>query len=295
MTSTADERETVGLIGAGLLGTALATRLAAAGFAITGYDPDPGARVRLEALGGAMAESPEHVAQRCRRMLFSLPGPPQVVGTAERIEAHLRPGVIILDTTTGDPEVVEATAARLTARGVSYLDCEIGGSSRQTAAGEAIVICGGEDGAFSRCGDLLSAISSRVFHTGPAGTGTRMKLALNIAIGLHRAVLAESLEFAAANGIARERALEILKSGPAYSKAMDVKGGKMLARDFTPEARLAQHLKDVRLILKTGEATGARLPLSRVHEALLSEAAELGYGTEDNSAIIKVFARSTHE
>jgi 3-hydroxyisobutyrate dehydrogenase-like beta-hydroxyacid dehydrogenase len=72
---------------------------------------------------------------------------------------------------------------------------------------------------------------------------------------------------------------------------MDIKGQKMLEGDFTPEARLAQHLKDVKLILKTGAATGARLPLSRVHESLLSEAAELGCGAEDNSAIIKVFAR----
>ena len=97
-----------------------------------------------------------------------------------------------------------------------------------------------------------------------------MKLALNIAIGLHRAVLAESLAFAENNGIDPALALAILKAGPAYSRAMDVKGAKMLARDFTPEARLAQHLKDVRLILETGRRTGSRLPLSAVHEALLA-------------------------
>ena len=295
MTLAATELETLGLVGVGLLGTALATRLTNAGFALAGYDPDSGACARLEALGGVVVASAAEVAQRCRRLLFSLPGPSQVVETIDRIEPHLAPGATILDTTTGDPEIVEATAARLAGGGSAYLDCEIGGSSRQTAVGEAIVICGGDEAAFNRCRDVLCAISDRVFHTGPAGTGTRMKLALNIAIGLHRAVLAESIEFAAANGIERERALDILKSGPAYSKAMDVKGRKMLARDFTPEARLAQHLKDVRLILKTGDATGARLPLSRLHEALLTEAAELGYGAEDNSAIIKVFARSKHE
>jgi 3-hydroxyisobutyrate dehydrogenase-like beta-hydroxyacid dehydrogenase len=211
----------------------------------------------------------------------------------ERIEASLTRGSVILDTTTGDPEMVEPTAARLASRGVNYLDCEIGGSSKQAAAGEAIVICGGDAGAFARCGDILSAVSRRVFHTGAAGTGTRMKLALNIAIGLHRAVLAESLEFARVNGIDPEQALEILKSGPAYSKAMDVKGRKMLSGDFTPEARVSQHLKDVRLILKTGERTGARVPLSRLHESLLEEAVDAGFGAEDNSAIIKIFKRRT--
>jgi 3-hydroxyisobutyrate dehydrogenase-like beta-hydroxyacid dehydrogenase len=289
------ERENLGLIGVGLLGTALATRLAAAGFGLIGYDPDPSACARLRALGGTVSPAPEDVVRECRRVVLSLPAPPQVIATVDRIERYLSTGSVILDTTTGDPQLVEATAGRLKSRGVAYLDCEIGGSSKQTAAGEAIVICGGAEHDFNRCGDILAAIGDRVFHTGAAGTGTRMKLALNIAIGLHRAVLAESLEFAAANGIDRERALEVLKAGPAYSKAMDVKGWKMLSRDFTPEARLAQHLKDVRLILETGEGAGARLPLSRVHESLLSEAVELGYGGEDNSAIIKVLARRAYE
>ena len=135
-------------------------------------------------------------------------------------------------------------------------------------------------------------ISDRFFYTGAAGSGTRMKLTLNIAIGLHRAVLAEAIEFARANGIEGERALEILKAGPGYSTAMDVKGSKMLAGDFTPDARLAQHLKDVRVILKTGQLVGAQLPLSSLHERLLSKGVELGYGGEDNSAIIKLFKRT---
>jgi 3-hydroxyisobutyrate dehydrogenase-like beta-hydroxyacid dehydrogenase len=81
----------------------------------------------------------------------------------------------------------------------------------------------------------------------------------------------------------------VLKAGPAYSRAMDVKGHKMLGGDFAPEARLAQHLKDVRLILKTAETHGARVPLSTLHRQLLEEAEAAGYGAADNSAIIEVF------
>ena len=120
-----------------------------------------------------------------------------------------------MDTTTGDPEIVESLAARLSSKGVEWLDCEIGGSSAQALRGEAIVISGGTDDGVAGCRDILDALSSLVYHTGPAGTGTRMKLALNIAIGLHRAVLAESLSFARANGIDPQVALTILKSGPA--------------------------------------------------------------------------------
>lgn len=279
------------MIGIGLLGTALAKRLALAGFAVKGYDPERAASERLISLGGAAA-SPEEIANTCRRILFSLPAPAQVEETVDRIEACLLPGTIILDTTTGDPEMVETVARRLADKDVFYLDAEIGGSSKQVEAGDAIVICGGDHDAYTRSREILSSITESIFYTGAAGTGTRMKLALNLAIGLHRAVLAESLEFAYANGIERERALEILKAGPAYSKAMDSKGTKMLNGDFAPEARLQQHLKDVRLILKTGEACGAHLPLSHVHEMILAEAVECGFGAEDNSAVIKVFARN---
>jgi len=223
-------------------------------------------------------------------VLLSLPGPAEVVETIEAIEPLLQAGDCILDTTTGDPEMVESTAARLAAKGIFWMDAEIGGSSRQAANGEAIVICGAAPDAFEQCRNILLAIGPRVFHTGPPGTGTRMKLALNIVIGLHRAVLAESLEFARANGIAPELALEILKAGPAYSKAMDIKGEKMLRGDFTPEARLAQHLKDVTLIRKTAGAVGARVPLSTLHEELLREAVDLGLGARDNSSIIRVFS-----
>jgi 3-hydroxyisobutyrate dehydrogenase-like beta-hydroxyacid dehydrogenase len=73
---------------------------------------------------------------------------------------------------------------------------------------------------------------------------------------------------------------------------MDVKGAKMLARDFAPEARLAQHLKDVRLILEHGRKAGARVPLSELHEKLLNEAMERGWGALDNSVVIELFRRS---
>jgi 3-hydroxyisobutyrate dehydrogenase-like beta-hydroxyacid dehydrogenase len=282
----------VGIIGVGLLGTALAGRLANAGFPLRGFDPDAGARARLQTLGGVPLSSSEEVARSCRRIVLSLPGPPQVRETVEAIEGSLQPGSIVLDTTTGDPADVEMHAALLARRGISYLDCEIGGSSKQMAAGEAIVICGGDSPAFENCRDILNAISPTIFHTGPAGTGTRMKLALNIAIGLHRAVLAESLAFAERQGIDPRLALEILKAGPAYSRAMDVKGQKMLSSDFTPEARLSQHLKDVRLILEAAQSAGARTPLSAIHKQLLSEAVDRGLGACDNSAIIEVFRKS---
>jgi 3-hydroxyisobutyrate dehydrogenase-like beta-hydroxyacid dehydrogenase len=102
-------------------------------------------------------------------------------------------------------------------------------------------------------------------------------------------VLAEALGFAEASGLDPALALEILKTSSSYSRVMDIKGRKMLERDYTPEARLSQHLKDVRLILENGERQHARLPLSALHRALLEEMEERGFGDVDNSAIREAF------
>jgi 3-hydroxyisobutyrate dehydrogenase-like beta-hydroxyacid dehydrogenase len=85
--------------------------------------------------------------------------------------------------------------------------------------------------------------------------------------------------------------LDILKGGAAYSRVMDAKGEKMLSGDFTPEAKLAQHLKDVRLIRAAGAKSGAALPLSEVQERLLAKLVERGFGECDNSVVFRAFDR----
>src|SRR5262249_22226413 len=146
----------------------------------------------------------------------------------DEIAPQLRPGTIVIDTTTGAPKNAEALAERLSAAGIDYLDATIGGSSRQVRTREAIVICGGAESAFAGCGDLFQHCCRLAFHVGPAGSGARMKLVINLVLGLNRAVLAEGLEFARASGIDPYLALEILKASPAYCRAMDTKGLRML-------------------------------------------------------------------
>ena len=117
-----------------------------------------------------------------------------------------------------------------------------------------------------------------------------MKLILNLVLGLNRVVLAEGLAFAASfAGVDPNQALAILKAGPAYSRVMDTKGLKMLTEDFSTEAKLSQHLKDVRLILEAGRQAGARIPFSSLHCKLLEQVEAQGFGGADNSAIIKAF------
>ena len=116
-----------------------------------------------------------------------------------------------------------------------------------------------------------------------------MKLVVNLVLGLNRAALAEGLAFAVACGIEPARALEVLRAGVSYSAVMDTKGPKMIAGDFSPQARLSQHLKDVAIILDVAAKANMLLPLSATHYEILERAEEMGLGPLDNSAIVQVY------
>lgn len=287
MTST--DTKHIGIIGLGLLGGAMAERLLACGFRITGYDPVAEKRDSLRAPGGEPVDTPRQVWAACPRVLLSLPNSSIAAQVLEEASPYLRPGTLVVDTTTGDPDEVAAFGPQLEALEAGYLDATVGGSSKQVRASEVIVMAGGRGEHFAACEDIFAAFSRHCFHVGPWGSGARMKLVTNLVLGLNRLVLAEALGFAEASGLDPALALEILKASSSYSRVMDIKGRKMLERDYTPEARLSQHLKDVRLILKNGERQHARLPLSALHRALLEEMEERGLGDVDNSAIREAF------
>src|SRR5262245_1267634 len=272
---------TVGVIGLGLLGSALAERFRRGGFALVGYDLDPARR-----LG---ADSAADVGRLCERVVLCLPDSDAVESALA--SAGLRPGQRVLDATTGDPERTAAVAAGLAGRGVGYVDAAVVGSSEQARAGDAVALVGGDGGDVAAVADLLRCFAREWFHLGPCGSGARMKLVVNLVLGLNRAALAEGLALARSCGIDPAEALRVLRAGAAYSKAMDAKGPKMVGRDFAPQAKLSQHLKDVELIRAEAARSGARVPLTEAHRELLRRAVELGHGGDDNSAVIAAFNR----
>lgn len=287
--------DTVGLIGLGLVGSAIATRLFSHGITVVGYDLNASARDRFSYLGGNIVSTATEVADNGNPVLLSLPDSDVVETVLKEIGTSLTPGHVIIDTTTGDPVCTEALAQNLAEKGVTYLDATISGSSEQIRQQEVIITVGGSKAAFESYKTLLNLFCKECFHVGPAGSGAKMKLISNLVLGLNRAVLAEALAFTKRFGLDLEQVLTILKKSPAYSCAMDVKGEKMVNEDFAPQARLSQHRKDVDLMLQAAEKVGAKLPFTKVHRELLSDAEVHGLGEYDNSAILRMFQTTDEE
>jgi len=284
----------IGLVGLGLVGTAMAERLLAEQFEVVGFDIDSTKCEHLEQLGGKALGSPAKVAEQVERVVLSLPDTDVVLQIVEGpggiLEAKTLPRYII-DTTTGEPEETAALAQRLAKRGIYFLDAPFSGSSRQLRDRDVVFMVAGDMAAFEKCMDIFRVAAKKIFYLGPSGNGSRAKLASNLVLGLNRLALAEGLVFASKLGLDTQAFLELLKVTPAYSAAMDVKGKKMLDGDFTTQARLRQHHKDVSIILKYAEKAGQELPLSRVHLDVLEKAIEAGDGDLDNSAVIREIER----
>jgi 3-hydroxyisobutyrate dehydrogenase-like beta-hydroxyacid dehydrogenase len=274
----------VGMIGLGLMGTAITERLLAHGWSVQVWNRTREKAAPLIARGAQWCDNP---LATCDRVLISLYASDVVEQTLSQMRDGLQAGQIIVDTTTGGPAQSAALGARLAERGVRYLDAPFSGSSEQTRRGEATVIVGGEREAFEACNDLWPVLGQKVFHVGPCGSAAKMKLVSNLVLGLNRAALAEGLAFAEAIGVTPAAALEVLIGSMAYSRTMDTKGRKMVDGDFAVQARLVQHLKDVRLILEAAASAGQELPLSETHRQLLERAEATGWAEMDNSAIIQ--------
>ena len=284
----------IALVGLGLVGTAMAERLLAEQFDVVGFDIDSKKCEHLEQLGGNALGRPAEVAEQVEHIVLSLPDTDVVLQVVEGpggiLEAKTLPRYII-DTTTGEPDETAALAQRLARRGIYFLDAPFSGSSQQVRDKEVIFMVGGDKKAFEECKDIFDALGEKVFYVGESGNGSKAKLAGNLILGLNRLALAEGLVFARKLGLDPQAFLELLKVTPAYSAAMDVKGKKMLDGDFTAQARLRQHHKDVSIILKYAEKAGQELPLSRVHLDVLKKAIDAGDGDLDNSAVIREIER----
>jgi 3-hydroxyisobutyrate dehydrogenase-like beta-hydroxyacid dehydrogenase len=285
------KERTVGLIGVGLMGSALAERLLASGIRVIGHDQSEERRESLMALGGVWSPTPQDVFQRCELVLLALPDAKVAKRVLqENLTGELREGLTIIDTGTGGPDEVAAIGQELEARGIRYLDATIAGSSEQMRRREAPMLVGGAADVVQSLSPLWEALGPHWFYVGSCGSGARMKLVSNLVMGLNRAALAEGLALAEACGLDPELTLTVLRAGNAYSRILDMKGRKMIDRDFAPQARLRQHVKDVDLILALAESAGAHVPLSEAHGNLLSEAMKRGLGELDNSAVILALA-----
>ncbi len=283
----------IGFIGVGLMGSSMAKHLLEAGFSVVVHDPDEARVAAAVKLGATTVAAPDQIPGQVDVLMFSLPSSKivdEVVRNQLKLFQNAKPGLIVLDATTADPEQSAELAAELATVGVRFLDCTVSGTSEMCAVKDIIFMVGGSQDAYATCEPMFKAMGREWMHMGANGNGAIMKLCVNLVLGLNRMALAEGLTLARKAGIEPLQALEVLKKSAAASKIMDQKGYRMVEKRFHPAAgKLKIYLKDVRAMLALGERLNCPLPLIGFHAQALASEMSKGRGEWDSANIISFY------
>jgi 3-hydroxyisobutyrate dehydrogenase-like beta-hydroxyacid dehydrogenase len=208
--------QAIGIIGTGRMGAGMWRRLQSQGHTATVYDVSPAATDALAALGAPVAADPADLAGRADLVVLSLPRSSDVESVVDGprgLAAGVRPGTIVLDTTSGEPSVSARLAATLAEGGAEYLDAGVSGGVAGADAGTLKIMAGGDAATFERARPVLDLLGTRVWHCGPAGTGHAMKTVLNLAAQTKLMAEIESLALGVKAGLDAHQVAEVLELG----------------------------------------------------------------------------------
>jgi 2-hydroxy-3-oxopropionate reductase len=279
----------VAIVGVGLLGSAVASRLLAKGFEVHGHDTRPEPMTALRPRGLVAAASVAEAVADADAVFTVLPTPAVVEtvwlggnGLLETAPAR----AVLMQMSTVSPALATRLGEAAQARARQFLDTPISGTSTAVAQGECTIFVGGDPAVAGTCRPLFDAIAARTVHVGPVGAASVTKLAANLLGGINVIALAEALVLGARAGVAPAVRLDALRASPVGSRMMDSRGVQMVQHRFDPHIRLDLFLKDFRLMLAEGERLGVPLPLTSVAQQLCTAASAAGHGGDDLSAVI---------
>jgi len=285
---------TIGIVGLGLLGSAVAARLRGGGHDVVGHDLVAEKVRALEALGGQAASSAEAVARAAEAVCVVLPSlaavEDVVLGT-RGLAAGGRAAQTIIQMSTISPVLAERLAREVGAKGLAFLDCPISGTSGMVARGDGIIFVGGERWVFDRWRPVLESVLPRAIYVGRPGQAMTLKLVANLLVALNSAAAAEALLMARRAGLDLELVLDVLTRSAATSRMLEVRGPLMARQEFPPQMKLDLFMKDLHLIQEAARGVGAPLPLTDAAERLYAAAMDAGHAGEDLAVVITALAR----
>jgi len=286
---------TVGIIGIGNLGSAMAGNLVAGGFRVIGLDIDPGRLRAFAQVGGEPAASPAEVVARADEVILCLPSADalrRVISGEGGLVTAGRPGVVLIETSTLPVPVKEEARRAAGAVGMDMLDCPISGTGAMARRRDIAVYASGPEALIERCRPIFAAIARAAHRVGDFGAGTRLKLISNLLVSVHTAAAAEALTLAACSGLDPAAVLPLLCDGSGTSRMLEVRGPMMAADHFPGDSSTVDVLfKDVELILGLAADVNCPIPLMATTATMLSAARGQQLGSSDPAVLARVLGR----
>ena len=293
----------IALIGAGRMGQAMARRLLGAGYALTVHDRRPAPVDELVAAGARAATDPGAAVADAELTLVSLPTPPvveSVVLGAGGALAHARPGSVVIDVSTGPPELARRLAGAGRPRGISVLDAPVSGGPLGAAAGTLAIMVGGEAEAVDRAGPVLEVLGATIRHMGPSGAGQATKLANQLLAAAQMAALAEAIALTEAEGLDPRRVYEVISGASGDSSVLrqrfpvpGVLAHAPASHEWAALFPVDLLIKDIALALAAARSHGLDVPVTALALQRYAAAHDAGWGDLDYSTVARL-AREPH-
>lgn len=277
----------VGVVGLGVMGSAMAKNLLASGFSVHGYDIDEARRVEAKASGVLVTGSVTDLTEETDLIILSLPSVDALDQVSSELAAHPRSGLLCVETSTLPLSAKEAAFDLLSSAGIELMDVPMSGTGLQAADATLVVFASGSEDGFERCRDVFAAIGRSTHYLGEFGNGSKMKYIANLLVSVHTLAAAEAHALGIAAGMDPASVQEVMEDGVGSSKMFEIRGPMMVADDYPAAARLDLILKDARLIKDFAESAGAPTPLLDQTVEVYTEASEAGFGSLDAGALCR--------
>ena len=284
----------VGFIGTGNIGNPMARNLVRAGHQLVVHDRRESASANLVELGARWADTPKAVAEQCRVLFMSLPGPPEVESVMTGPDGVLEgagPGTVVFDLSSNSPTGIRALAARAREQGVTLLDSPVSGGVGGAEKATLAVMVGGHKPAFDAHRNLLEAIGTNVFYLGDVGAGCTVKLMNNLLALSIGTLLDEALVVGTKAGIPPETLHQVMSVSSAGPLVRGVP--RLLAREFdAPTFSLALAAKDIGLAIGLGRELGVPMPVAAAIEQVYLWAKGAGLGDKNSLATLLLYEQA---
>lgn len=281
-------KPSVGYLGMGIMGSAMAGRLLEAGFPTTIWNRSRGKCEELEAKGAKVADTPKALVEACD-LVFACTSDPEsakaVVFGENGVLAGITAGKRFVDMSTVDEETSKEISAAVLAKGGRFLEAPVSGSKGPALQGQLVILTAGDKALQEEAQPCFDILGKKTFFLGDVGAGARMKLVVNMVMGINMVALSEGLAMGTKAGLAGDDIMAVIKEGAINSPMYGLKGPKMLAGDYAPNFPLKHQQKDVRLAIGLGEHVGQAMPLAAAANEVFKAAQAAGKGDEDFSAV----------
>ena len=276
----------VGVVGLGIMGSAMAASLLRSGFRVHGYDVLAERRAALKKAGGIPEKSIKDVVRHSRILITSLPS----AAALHKVSRQLS-GIVIETSTLPIEDKMKARDVLKRAK-ATLLDCPLSGTGAQARTGDLVVYGSGDKAAFQKTLPVLKGFSRAQYFVGEFGNGSRMKFVANLMVAIHNVSAAEAFALGAKSGLDRKNIFKVVADGAGSSRMFQVRGPMMVAGDYT-EVTMSNQLwqKDMKIIGEFAAALGVATPLFNASAAIYNAAMAQGYAQQDTAAVCAVLER----